>query len=102
MPSEENKASDGDVSNAKDEEKDASEEPSSTGTYIGEFHKDEMHGNGTFLFPDGSEYVGRFAKGLQHGQGFLKLKDGTQMLGQWENGEQTAIEYSIDLHDYEA
>jgi len=47
------------------------------GIYIGEFFEDEMHGNGTFTFKDGSEYIGRFQKGLQHGQGMLILKDGT-------------------------
>ena len=40
-----------------------------------------MHGNGCFIFPDGTEYTGRFKKGLQHGQGILKLKDGTEMVG---------------------
>ena len=34
------------------------------GVYIGEFKEDEMHGNGTFTFTDGSEYIGRFANGL--------------------------------------
>lgn len=31
---------------------------------MGDFIDDEMHGNGTFMFPGGSEFIGRFAKGL--------------------------------------
>ena len=34
------------------------------GVYVGEFQNDEMHGNGTFTFPDGSEYIGEFENGL--------------------------------------
>ena len=34
------------------------------GVYIGEFNNDEMHGNGTFMFNDGSEYTGEFEYGF--------------------------------------
>lgn len=34
------------------------------GTYLGDFVEDQMHGNGTFIFPGGSEFIGRFAHGL--------------------------------------
>ena len=31
------------------------------GVYVGDFFDDEMHGDGRFAFPDGTEYIGRFA-----------------------------------------
>ena len=71
------------------------------GLYVGEFQNDEMHGNGTFTFSDGSEYIGEFENGLQHGQGLLLLQDGTKVLGKWEHGDQVSIEYSIDLNEPE-
>ena len=71
------------------------------GEYSGDFANDQMHGNGTFEFPDGSSYVGRFQEGLQHGQGILTLPDGTELVGMWEMGEQVSAEYNIDLHDDE-
>ena len=60
-----------------------------------------MHGNGCFIFPDGTEYTGRFKNGLQHGQGILKLSDGTEMIGQWVEGEQITVEYCMDVHEPE-
>ena len=66
---------------------------------MGDFVDDQMHGNGTFTFPDGSEFIGRFANGHQHGVGMIKLADGTEAVGLWEHGEQLEIEFNIDLDD---
>ena len=72
------------------------------GIYVGEFENDEMHGNGSFSFPNGSEYIGEFENGLQHGQGLLVLADGTtKMLARWEKGDQVEVEYSMDVTDPE-
>ena len=67
------------------------------GEYCGDFENDQMHGDGTFNFPDGSVYVGQFKDGFQHGDGMLTLDDGTELIGKWEMGDQVSADYNIEL-----
>jgi len=43
------------------------------------------HGQGKFVFADGSEYEGEWMHGLRHGIGIFKYKDGGKYRGQWFN-----------------
>ena len=67
------------------------------GEFCGDFENDQMHGDGTFNFPDGSVYTGQFKDGFQHGDGMLTLADGTELMGKWEMGEQVSADYNIEL-----
>lgn len=54
--------------------------------YDGEFHNHKPHGDGTFLYFDGSEYTGNWNMGKWHGKGTLKYPDGSTFEGEFSNG----------------
>ena len=51
--------------------------------YVGEWLKDRINGNGTYVFWDASRYIGEFANGLRAGFGILVMASGDQYEGCW-------------------
>ena len=82
----------------------------SCGKYRGEVKDGEAHGQGTFIFPDGSsasgifkndrlngkgtriyydggKYTGEFKNNIRDGHGTYLIPDGTNYVGEWKNGK---------------
>lgn len=57
-------------------------------TYLGSFKDDEIHGNGTITYPNGSIYTGQWNRGVRHGCGKLISVDGSCYEGEWKYDEQ--------------
>lgn len=55
-------------------------------TYDGNWKDDEMDGDGSFSWPDGSSYIGAFSKGQIHGYGTYKWPEGSTYTGDWVRG----------------
>ena len=51
--------------------------------------KKQMHGQGTYTYPDGAKYVGEFIKHQRHGQGTYTFANGEKYVGAWKNGNFT-------------
>jgi len=60
-------------------------------TYSGDWLQGDMHGIGTFTFPDGTFYTGEFYYGSFQGQGKKEWTDGAKAIGQWENDDQNGL-----------
>ena len=54
--------------------------------YVGDMVEDFYHGQGKYIFEDGTEYIGGFFKGHFHGPGKMVYKNGDCIHGVWENG----------------
>ena len=54
--------------------------------YVGEFHKGQPHGQGTFTHA-GRKYVGQWKYGKQHGQGTYTYPNGDKYVGEWKKGK---------------
>ncbi|MEN7551325.1 hypothetical protein AAG747_25635 [Rapidithrix thailandica] len=44
------------------------------------------HGQGKYVWPDGSIYVGKWRNDVMHGYGTLEFYDGSSYSGEWHNG----------------
>lgn len=53
----------------------------SEGTYKGNFKNGKMHGQGTFLFNNGTKYVGSFVNGKVQGKGTMTYPNGDKYVG---------------------
>ncbi len=53
----------------------------SDGTYKGNFKNGKMHGQGTFLFNNGTKYVGSFVNGKVQGKGTMTYPNGDKYVG---------------------
>jgi len=62
-----------------------------TGSYEGEFAKDNYHGHGIFEWVDGRRYEGQWQMNAMHGHGKYTFKDGRKYEGQYKNGEKSGI-----------
>ena len=52
--------------------------------YAGWFSRDVRHGEGVYIFPDGSRFEGSWANDKKHGRGKFIYMDGSEMSGIWE------------------
>jgi hypothetical protein len=50
---------------------------------------DCQHGEGTYVWADGSRYTGGFRKGLQHGHGSISFRNGASYVGSWKDGKRS-------------
>ncbi len=48
-----------------------------------------QHGEGTYVWADGSRYTGGFRKGLQHGHGSIAFRNGASYVGGWKDGKRS-------------
>ncbi len=48
-----------------------------------------MHGQGTYILPDGEKYVGEFKDDKFHGQGTYTWPDGEKYVGEWKDNNRT-------------
>eukprot|EP00347_Sterkiella_histriomuscorum_P002207 403369055 len=55
--------------------------------YSGQFDRDMKHGQGKFIYPDGSTYEGNFRNDKFDGYGIYKFIDGREYKGYWSNGK---------------
>ena len=46
----------------------------------------KQHGQGIYIFSDGTEYDGEWKDGKKHGQGILICYDGAMFAGEWKKG----------------
>eukprot|EP00929_Paragymnodinium_shiwhaense_P000760 TRINITY_DN100998_c0_g1_i1.p1 TRINITY_DN100998_c0_g1~~TRINITY_DN100998_c0_g1_i1.p1 ORF type:complete len:447 (+),score=120.77 TRINITY_DN100998_c0_g1_i1:58-1398(+) len=56
-------------------------------TYQGNWKDNEMDGDGSFSWPDGSSYEGAFTKGEVHGYGRFTWPEGSSYTGDWIKGQ---------------
>ena len=54
------------------------------GKYKGEYFNNLRHGDGTFLFYDGSKYIGKWKNNYRHGIGTYIFKNGFKLVGKWD------------------
>jgi hypothetical protein len=47
----------------------------------------KMHGNGTFVWPDGRKYIGDYCEDKKKGYGEFQWPDGRCYRGEWLNGK---------------
>ena len=59
--------------------------------YKGEFKDGKRHGQGTIIYPDGSEYVGQWQNNSPNGQGTLTYFYGEIYVGEFRNGMRQGI-----------
>ena len=66
--------------------------------YVGEYMDDIRHGQGTYIFKDGSKYTGNWLDNNPDGQGIYIYTDGSKDLGEFKNGllNGYAIKYKAD------
>jgi hypothetical protein len=51
--------------------------------YVGEWHNDLFHGNGSYYFDSGEKYVGRLERGKKDGEGTYVYNNGNSYNGHW-------------------
>ena len=54
--------------------------------YEGDFVDGRFHGRGVFVYPGGERYAGDWKDGTQHGHGVWVLADGDKCEGDWRGG----------------
>ncbi|MEK9724052.1 MAG: hypothetical protein VW405_11305 [Rhodospirillaceae bacterium] len=54
--------------------------------YKGDYRRGRRHGQGVYLFPDGSRYSGGFVNGQRHGRGVRTWPNGDRFEGGFRNG----------------
>jgi len=57
---------------------------SSGNKYVGEFQKNQRHGQGIFTYSNGDQYVGEFKHNVKDGLGTFTWSNGSQYVGEWE------------------
>ena len=57
------------------------------GEYVGDWHKDQMHGSGTRRYPNGDVYMGDYVKGVRQGQGRFYYANGDLYWGSWQSNQ---------------
>ncbi|MCI5222155.1 MAG: hypothetical protein D3924_05665 [Candidatus Electrothrix sp. AR4] len=57
--------------------------------YVGQLEDNNLHGKGTFTWPDGNEYSGDWLQGKRHGKGRFIWKNGTEYIGDWKEDKST-------------
>lgn len=55
------------------------------GEYEGEWKDNDFHGNGTFIWKNGSKYIGEFAYSRRNGTGEYIWPNGNIYKGDWKN-----------------
>lgn len=55
----------------------------------GKYVNNQLHGQGTIYYNDGSKYEGGFAHGKMHGKGIRTQVDGTTISREYDNGKLT-------------
>jgi hypothetical protein len=58
----------------------------SDGTYVGEWQKGYMRGQGTYTFINGDSYKGTFVNDKFSGQGKYRYADGRELVGEFKDG----------------
>ena len=53
-------------------------------TYIGTIKSGKAHGEGVFMFPDGTKYEGKFKRNMFHGEGTFIDPNGNSHEGNWK------------------
>jgi len=72
----------------------------------GEWHKNQLHGYGSFFFPNGEGYVGNYLHGQKHGSGFYKFQASDTYKGNFKNdlihgyGEYTFANGEISIGNF--
>ena len=66
--------------------------------YVGEWKKDQSHGQGTETNANGDKYVGQWKNDQSHGQGTETYTKGDKYVGQWKDGKKNGqgIQYHGD------
>ena len=57
------------------------------GRYEGSLVEGKQHGQGAFVYKDGSRYEGSWEKGYYHGKGIMIYKNGNRYEGDWVGGK---------------
>lgn len=57
------------------------------GEYVGDWHQDVMHGNGTRRYANGDVYMGEYRAGVRHGDGRFYYANGDLYWGKWQNNQ---------------
>jgi len=55
--------------------------------YVGEFKKNEFHGQGVYTWANGNKYVGEWKKNLKNGQGTYTDIGGNKYVGEFKDGK---------------
>jgi S1-C subfamily serine protease len=55
--------------------------------HVGEYKSDQMHGQGTYTFADGSKYIGEFRNSVSQGHGSGILTNGSIYVGEYRGGK---------------
>ena len=56
-----------------------------TARYVGEYARNKKHGQGTFIYPDGSKYEGMWVEDLRNGYGIYFYINGDRYEGDWKD-----------------
>jgi len=54
-------------------------------TYSGEFFEDYVHGQGTYIFSDGKIYTGKWVRNSMEGKGELIFNENKRYVGKFKN-----------------
>lgn len=65
----------------------AAESSGDGGEYVGEWHRNLMHGSGTWRYPNGEMYVGEYKAGKREGEGRFYHANGDLYVGSWLNNQ---------------
>ena len=61
------------------------------GEYVGQWHHNQMHGDGTRRYPNGDVYNGSFQHNERHGQGRFYYSNGDMFWGEWRHNQMHGI-----------
>ena len=56
-------------------------------SYTGNYKDDKFHGNGSYLYGDGTRYTGEFKNGLPNGKGTYIYQDGSKYESEFKDGK---------------
>ncbi|KAA0186535.1 MORN repeat-containing protein 5 [Fasciolopsis buskii] len=55
-------------------------------TYLGDYTKGRIEGQGVYTLPTGTRYEGGFLDGMFHGEGTLFFNSGSRYVAKWNKG----------------
>ena len=56
-------------------------------SYTGSYKDDKFHGNGSYMYGDGTKYTGEFKNGLPNGKGTYIYQDGSKYESEFKDGK---------------